>query len=193
MNRVVRYDGLPELLPRKDKLLAAMLFVLEEAEKLGRELSKGEIVKALFIADDQHLAEYGRPITFDNYVAMKKGPVGDLASDMLNDKVSWKEFSLSAAPWAKKEKRGLVFYALADTPCDESELSVSDKEELSSALSKVLAQGFERTSDKSHDHPAWRAAWGAGDKKAVAMDWRTFPGVDQEMADDLSMASRLGQ
>ncbi len=168
MNQNVRYDGLPELLPRKDKLLSAMLLLLEQADRLGRELSKGEVVKTLFIADDAHLAEYGRPITFDNYVAMKKGPVGDLASDMLNDKVSWGEFALEGAPWSKVEKRGLVYYALADMPCDESNLSLSDKEELVDALSEVLAQGFERTSDKSHDHPAWRAAWGTGDKKAVA-------------------------
>lgn len=160
MDPSVQYDGLPELKPRKDKLLSAMLYILEQAANRGRSLSKGEIVKTLFFADDAHLAEFGRPITFDNYVEMKKGPVGNLASDMLNEKVQWTEFGLPEAPWRISSPRGLAFYS----PSGQRATAGSSPEATQKTWTQRWHRSWKQVSREhrmfSHEHPAWAAAWG---------------------------------
>ena len=47
------------------------------------QITQYDIVKSLFLADKAHLNRYGRPITFDNYFAMKDGPVPNLAYNLL--------------------------------------------------------------------------------------------------------------
>ncbi len=59
----MRFDGIPEFRPNKVALMEAILFLIDQAAGIGRRLSKGEIVKCLFLADGAHLTEYGRPIT----------------------------------------------------------------------------------------------------------------------------------
>jgi hypothetical protein len=59
---------------RTNRILAAMLFLMNEHPGL----TQCQIVKSIFLADEQHLNTYGRPVTFDNYVAMPRGPVPSL-------------------------------------------------------------------------------------------------------------------
>jgi hypothetical protein len=187
------FRDLPTLFPKKHKLLAAILLLMEEAAKVGLKLSKGEIVKSLFLADDRHLAQYGRPITFDNYVAMKNGPVGDLASDMLNDRpnVRWSDFNLDRAPWSQEHLGDRTFYRSQCVTADRRKLSPSDVDALRAALDHVVTAGFLQISKETHTHPAWAAAWSAKAdcERAAAMDWRDFPDVDAALASDLVMAS----
>lgn len=190
MDADVNFDGLPKLEPKRDKIVAAILLLLSEAQLTGRALSKGEIVKSLFLADDHHLSAFGRPVTFDNYVAMHKGPVGDLASDMLNDKVDWEDFDRANAPWIRGTERGLQCYKPSIVEADLSTLSRTDVASLKKAFDIVTNDGFDGVSESSHDHPAWRAAWGDGTAKAAAMDWRDFPSVDEETVLDLVSSSR---
>lgn len=187
------FKDLPTFKPKKDKLLAAILFLMEEAAKAGLKLTTGEIVKSLFIADDRHLAEFGRPITFDNYVAMTNGPVGDLASNMLNDdwRVVWSEFGLDRAPWSTEELKGWTYYQVGDVAADRRKLSRSDVDELLAAMAYVTSVGFYAVSEKTHEHPAWISAWSSKEisDRAAAMDWRDFPEVDGSLASDLVIAS----
>ncbi len=191
MKPAMNFDDIPHFKPKKQKLLAAILLVIEEAAKASRSLTKGEIVKALFVADDAHLANHGRPITFDNYVAMAKGPVGDLAIDMLNDNVDWAEFGLTEAPWSMRDTRGITRYGFRATPSNRKKLSPTDIDELVDALGRVTTVGFERTSVLTHDHPAWVSAWGGkqDSARAAAMDWRKFPKVEADVVSDLVMGS----
>ena len=66
-----------------EKSLAAICHVIGLAEKSEYQLTQYDIVKTLFLADRQHLNEFGRPITFDNYVAMTHGPVPSCSYDLL--------------------------------------------------------------------------------------------------------------
>lgn len=184
------FKDLPCFKPKKQKLLAAMLVLLEEASRVGKSLSRGEIVKSLFIADDAHLQKYGRPITFDNYVAMKNGPVGDLAIDLLNDNVDWSEFGLEDSPWIRKTAR-YDQYLPGRVAANRKKLSPSDIEELLTALHQVSSAGFGLISHLTHEHPAWRSAWGAKSEgaNAAAMDWRRFPSADISSVGDLVAAS----
>lgn len=193
MSPSMDFKNLPILLPKKHKLLAAILLLIEEAAKAGLKLTKGEIVKSLFLADDKHLGQYGRPITFDNYVAMENGPVGDLASDMLNDRpnVRWRDFDLDLAPWSQEQLGGRTYYRPRSVTADRRKLSRSDVEALRAALNHVCEAGFLQISKETHTHPAWASAWAARSEsdRAAAMDWREFPDVDASMASDLVMAS----
>ena len=56
------------------------------AVKCGNgKLNRMKAIKLLYLADRYHLRKYGRPLTSDNYVAMKKGVVGSVARDITND------------------------------------------------------------------------------------------------------------
>jgi uncharacterized phage-associated protein len=193
MTPAMNFKDLPVLVPKKQKLLASILLLIEEAAKAGWELSKGEIVKSLFVADDKHLAKYGRPITFDNYVAMENGPVGDITSDLLNEyEIVWADYGLDKAPWTtRKDDAGRVYYCLDAVASNRRKLSPSDVGELTSALGHVKTLGFGRISHETHKHPAWAAAWSAKDETArgAAMDWRDFPMADSNAISDLAMAS----
>ena len=192
MTEFMNYENLPHFLPDRDKLIASILFILEEKPRTRRRLSRGDIVKTLFIADDSHLREQGRPVTFDNYVAMEKGPVGDLAINLLKGTVTWSTIGLKSAPWSISKYGGLDVYDCSDVKADRDELSPSDKNALISALQQVLSNGFKRTSEQSHNHPAWTAAWftKGPDANAAPMDWRLFGSLDDDHLADLAAHSR---
>lgn len=188
----VRFDHLPHFEPKRHKVLAAILFLMREAAKAGRTLTRGEIVKSIFRADEEHFLECGRPVTFDNYVAMQRGPVGNAAIDMLTDKIDWADLDLVEAPWEPITLRGMPAYRRPATAVGLDCLSPSDEEFLSSALAEVTGAGFDAMSESTHTHPAWLAAWGArGDAKAAPMDWRLFPNADAARIHELAAASRL--
>ncbi len=191
MHPPVKFDHLPHFKPKKQKLLAALLVMLEEAGKRGKSLTRGELVKILFLADCSHLDKHQRPITFDNYVAMAKGPVGDLAIDMLRGEVDWSAFALESDPWTVTLRHGLHHYWHAGVAANRKKLSVSDMDELVDALDRVTEAGFDRTSEDTHDHPAWALAWDHRDNeaRAAAMDWRLFPAVPHDVVSDLVMSS----
>lgn len=187
------FKDLPTFVPRKQKLLAAILLLIEEAFERELKLTTGEIAKSLFLADDWHLADFGRPITFDNYVAMKNGPVGDIAYDMLNDRpnIRWSEFGVERAPWSQEQEENRSYYRPVGITADRRKLSPSDIDALRAALDHVIKVGFGKVSNETHAHPAWASAWrgkAEGDR-AAAMDWREFPMIDAAVAADLAMAS----
>lgn len=67
----VRYD--------KVKTLNVLLFVTNHVQRKGFH----KIFKIIYIADRQHLADWGRLITGDTYIAMEAGPVSSRLYDML--------------------------------------------------------------------------------------------------------------
>ena len=63
----------------KTKTLNALLFVANRVQR--KDFHK--IFKVIYFADRQHLADWGRPITGDTYIAMEAGPVPSRLYDML--------------------------------------------------------------------------------------------------------------
>lgn len=192
MHATMNSTDLPQFTVHKQKLLASILALIEEAAKDRQPIITDEIVKSLFIADDAHLYKYGRPITFDNYTAEEQGPVGDMAADMLSDKVDWSVFDLNEAPWRKQIISGLEHYGPGTITSQRMNLSPSDVEGLTEALRLVKSIGDEQAAQKTRAHHAWRSAWyGRGrENDSVAMDWREFPEVDPERIGDLVHASK---
>lgn len=173
MTLSVNFGNLPHFRPNAEKVLAAISFLIEEAERLGHELTQYDIVKSIFKADERHLNDYGRPITYDNYIAMAHGPVGDTAINMLNSDFDWSSVGLTYAPWQRSAPVGQkAFFSDLSVPCDREAMSGSDERLLLAVLIETKAQGFTKVRQTSHRHAAWRVAYKGRVGKAAPMDWR---------------------
>ena len=72
-----------KMTPNAQKIIAAVSYLISEGLAAGYKITQYDIVKSVFLADRSHLNKYGRPVTFDNYFAMKDGPVATLTYDLL--------------------------------------------------------------------------------------------------------------
>ena len=59
------------------------------ARKEGGEINKMKAIKLVWMADRLHLREYGRPITNDDYIAMKFGPVGSVTRNITDEAIPY--------------------------------------------------------------------------------------------------------
>lgn len=71
--------------------VAARLLSLE-----GGRMSYMKLIKLLYIVDREALANWGRPVSTDNYVSMKRGPVLSRVLDLINEGRDPKK---SSSPW----------------------------------------------------------------------------------------------
>jgi hypothetical protein len=182
------------LKPNITKIVEAILFLLQEAGKQNSVLTQYQIVKSIFIADLHHLRKFGRPISFDNYVAMKFGPVPSETYDLLKATYRWKEAPPAGWPlWDRVPRDGssVMDYRNPKREPNRRKLSQTDIIELTQALSFVLAQGFGGVRDWTHLLPAYSKAWGGrGDKKANEMDYdMLLSQSDKALVTDLRHAS----
>lgn len=161
---------LPALTPNVDRILAALVYVIGEAGKRGRNVSQYDLVKTLFLADRAHLNEWGRPITFDNYAAMKHGPVPSLAYDLLKaNSKALKDYQIGVLPWVSKDQ-GMGkkhFFPVEPFFPSGDYLSESDTEALSDSLGTVLRLGFGQIRRLTHEDPAYVEAWREDGGKAA--------------------------
>lgn len=149
------------IIPNGAKVREAIIHIIREADIRSLRVSQFDILKTLFLSDQAHLNRYGRPITFDEYVAMPDGPVPSLAYDILKGSPkAWREAGISQPLWemapdGPKKKR---FYS-AIRDASEDVLSGTDTQELTSALIKVKAWGYNKIWDYVHQDPAYIDAW----------------------------------
>ncbi|WP_297767993.1 Panacea domain-containing protein [uncultured Roseovarius sp.] len=156
--------------PNVDRILAALCHVIKEARDRKRDVSQYDLVKTLFLADRSHLNEWGRPITYDNYTAMKHGPVPSLAYDLLKANVkSLRDHKISQLPWKAVHAGGSKkhFFPLKETVNEENYLSLSDIEALDDALGMVLSLGFSQIRRLTHEDQAYIDAWREDGGKAA--------------------------
>jgi antitoxin SocA-like protein len=152
------------LRPKPDKIIAAVCYLIQSAEKQGLQITQYDIVKSLFLADKAHLNRYGRPITFDNYTAMENGPVPSTSYNFLKrDNYSMKTFGIKDFPWKSAlapniSKQAEVFTLKAQDVSFDA-LSESDIEELSGAFVRVKELGFGKIRALTHEDPAYLAAF----------------------------------
>ncbi|SMH58180.1 Panacea domain-containing protein [Maritimibacter sp. HL-12] len=159
--------------PNVDRILAALYFVMGEAQRRGRKVSQYDLVKTLFLADRAHLNEWGRPVTYDNYCAMLHGPVPSLTYDLLkgNEK-AMRDHHLHGLPWKSVPHINSTkhFFPVDEALDPQDFLSESDIEVLANSLGVVLSLGFGQIRRLTHEDPAYVDAWrGDGDRAAYAM------------------------
>lgn len=150
--------------PNAPRIVNSILFVLTEAGQKGLAVTQYDIVKTVFLADRAHLNKYGRPITYDDYVAMKFGPVPSAVYDLLkNNPNRLQQFGLKEVPWSKRKAPEISEYCFAyekpQSSADQDVLSESDLEELSAALTIVKSLGFQQIKKLTHEDRAYIDAW----------------------------------
>ena len=130
-------------------------------------VSQYDILKTLFLADRAHLNKYGRPITFDNYVAMRAGPVPSRAYNLLKATSIRKK----PLPWDKAQvPGGKVYYSNPGHTTFADVLSESDRDALQEAYDVVKNLTFQQIRRLTHSDPAYVEAWKDDeDRKAFNM------------------------
>lgn len=183
-----------KLTPKRDKIVEALLFLIERAQNQYKEVTQFDLVKSLFIADTAHLETYGRPVTYDNYSAMKNGPVASEAYDMLKGNYGKAHLMEQWPLWSRTRVSGSIYRF--DRPVrapNLKKLSTSDRSELIAAQDVVWSLGFGAVSDLTHEHRAYKAAWNKKehpDTKAFPMNYKLLvPGDDEELVAEIAFAS----
>jgi uncharacterized phage-associated protein len=182
--------------PNVPRVMAAISFVIDEAHRRKRKITQYDIVKSLFLADRASLNKYGRPVTFDNYAAMKDGPVPTLAYNLLRgDETSVRRHGVRL-PWRSKAAPELGARANAflidSKDVDVAVLSPSDIQELESALTIVQSLGFRQVRKLTHDDPAYIEAWDdEGGANRYPMSYSLlFDVPNDELANELAFLSK---
>lgn len=184
------------LTPNVQRIVAAISVIIDEARAASQRVTQYDIVKSLFLADRSSLNKYGRPITFDNYVAMKDGPVPSLSYNFLkedgNTLRSWK----IPLPWKRTKAPELgercYTFEIAPEKVDRDSLSPSDVAELKSALTIVKSLGFRQVRKLTHEDQAYVDAWDAeGIAKSYPMSLSLlFDVPNDELAEEVAFLSK---
>lgn len=138
----------------------------------GGEIEKLHALKLIYFADRYHLRKYGRPITNDQYWAMRLGPVASGVKDLFElDSVSHEERHYAASLLTKG---GKTYSVQSLAPVDATVFSESDQEALQFAWEHFGRRS--RIVEKAHAYPEWtrHKAAIAGGASRVAMDYLDF-------------------
>jgi hypothetical protein len=197
VNQIPRHPApVVELEPAEEKIVEAIAFVIAEAERRGLIITQYDIIKTLFFADKSHLNTYGRPVIYDNYVAMPHGPVPSLAYDLLKGWTSGlRHHRLDSLPWSRRAAPEIspsanIFFS-AKRDFNEDVLSESDVEALRDALIAVKSLTFGQIKRLTHEDPAYIDAWHSDESLNTPMSYALlFESPDEEMAEIVAYLSR---
>lgn len=176
------------------KLADVALCLLHEAERLGMTVTQYQLVKAVFFADREHINRYGRPITWDRYVAMRHGPVPMAFYNMLmeNEKVLAKTGApqWSWRPTGDEDRR--EFFGPKRPINLKDALTASDVKQLCAGLLKVKVLGISGVWKETHEDPAYVDAWEENDEgRSFSMSLELF--FDKPDCEEALMLSRYSQ
>ena len=135
----------------KEKSLNALLYVANRVQR--KDFHK--IFKIIYFADRQHLADWGRPITGDTYIAMEAGPVPSRLYDMLKI-VRGDSYLPDMEGLSKYFQVENWMYVRPLQDADLNKLSANEQEAMSEAIEKYAALSYDEIKEKSHD-VAWRS------------------------------------
>jgi hypothetical protein len=178
------------------RVVEAILRVVTEASRRNMPLTQYDIVKTIFLADKAHLNKYGRPVTFDSYVAMRDGPVPSLAYDLLKDKQeAVRKVPSGKLPWqrtpAPELGRTVYLYHTPERGVDGDILSPSDLSALGDALTTIQSLTFSQIRRLTHEDPAYVDAWDdTGERKQYPISYGLlFETPDFEKAERIRFIS----
>ncbi|MEP7168118.1 MAG: Panacea domain-containing protein [Bacteroidota bacterium] len=135
----------------KDGAIAATLYVLN---KLGRT-DFHKLFKILYFAEQKHLAQYGKPITGDDYIAMTAGPVPSTIYDILKAVKFQREYPIDWREYHKFLNVEGNHFVVALQKAEQDFLSESQIAVLDESINDNKDLSFSQLKDKSHD-----LAWG---------------------------------
>jgi uncharacterized phage-associated protein len=182
-----RPQALKPFNPDKEKILEVILYIINK----WKGLSQYDILKTIFLADRAHMNKYGRPITFDNYVAMEHGPVPSLTYDLLKPETRFDEYFDEERPWNTIPDGNINQFVKAKREFNKNVLSKSDIHTLDSALDIITSLSFAQIKRLTHGDPAYIEAWKRrGPLPASDMDMTLLlDDADQETIERLAYSS----
>ncbi|MCP9629227.1 Panacea domain-containing protein [Rhodopseudomonas palustris] len=147
--------------PKLDKTVELLLYL---AGRLPGA-DKYQAVKFLYLADREHLARFGRPITYDNYYALWYGPVASKALDLIEgDKWVLREASIDRLPLKTTvgkapNGKNTIFLSDPEREVNLNLLSKSDIRVFDEIVEKYKDYSFKQLMDLTHEHEAYKEAW----------------------------------
>lgn len=125
------------------------------AKKEGGKINKMKAIKLVWMADRLHLRKYGRPITKDDYIAMKFGPVGSITRNITDEAVPY--LSDEQLGYSKKfiEKISDNFFESIND-VDTDVFSESDIESLEQVYNDFGHYNQFELADLTHEFPEWK-------------------------------------
>ena len=180
--------------PNCPKIREAILHIIRESDRKNTRVTRFEIAKSLFFADRSHLNRYGRPVTFDKYVAMKDGPVPSFAYNILkHERGAARDAGITEPLWQEESIGGGKYhYYGAIRDASDEVLSPTDFEELASGLQRVQKLGVTETWKLVHKDPAYLQAWpkDASSNSSFPMKYALlFDKPNEELAEELKFIS----
>ena len=144
-----------------------------------------QAVKILYLADREHFNRYGRPITFERYVALYYGPVASSALDMIKgDAKTLKEAGIPHLP-ITISKVGKIYKL--DAPQRQPDYEIFSKSDLKVFESVALEHGnreFDDLFNLTHSHEAYKNAWGdRGSKSSAPIYYEDMLDITQNKAE----------
>ena len=167
----------------KEKSLNALLYVANRVQR--KDFHK--IFKIIYFADCQHLADWGRPITGDTYIAMEAGPVPSRLYDMLKI-VRGDSYLPDMEGLSKYFQVENWMYVRPLQDADLNKLSANEQEAMSEAIEKYATLSYDEIKEKSHD-VAWRST-----ARDFSISWDNIAreaGLDSEELECVNEFSRL--
>lgn len=142
----------------KEKTLNAALLILN---KLG-EADYHKVFKILYFAEQQHLKNFGQPLTGDVYQAMPFGPVPSFLYDIFKAAENQHSPFSEAIELSKSfsvVRKDKIPYVSALIAADTDQLSETNVEAILNSIRDNHNLSFKEITDKSHD-----AAWAKAEK-----------------------------
>ena len=167
----------------KEKSLNALLYVANRVQR--KDFHK--IFKIIYFADRPHLADWGRPITGDTYIAMEAGPVPSRLYDMLKI-VRGDSYLPDMEGLGKYFQVENWMYVRPLQDADLNKLSANEQEAMSEAIEKYASLSYDEIKEKSHD-VAWRST-----ARDFSISWDNIAreaGLDGEEIECVNEFSRL--
>jgi len=171
----------------KSKAVNACLFILNKTGKLDYH----KLFKILYFAEQKHLIKYGRPITGDEYQAMRFGPVPSIIYDI------FKAVEHDNNPFINSDEYRNQFEIsrTGGNPCvqakssaDTDELAISELELLDASIAENKDLSFERLTAKSHDK-AWETYSKSADIEMNYLDIAKAGGADENILKYIQLLS----
>lgn len=123
------------------------------ALKEGGTINRMKALKLIFFADRYHLRKYGRPVTNDDYWAMRLGPVPSGTRDISHLKSGY--LDRRETKYASDYIESTQYKLISKKPVDEMLFSDSDIEALSFAWKTFGRHSQFRLAALTHQYPEW--------------------------------------
>ena len=142
--------------PKVDKIIEVILYL---ARCKDIELDTYKVVKLVYLADVLHLNRYGRPLTYDQMMAMKYGPVPSTTYSILKKDKRFRSIDYDDLPFEFIERGDRTYIENPKRKVNEKFLSKSDLKVLEETVLEHGQKSFRQLYDMTHEHVGYKRAW----------------------------------